>query len=81
MDQRLAGVEGQLDNADTIYGNVRRIGSPDLNVPFDRVSRRHHVIAPQPGEYIDGVARKYVKHQNKGARFAVRVNRAEEGDL
>jgi hypothetical protein len=81
MEPRLAGVEGQLDNADTIYRNVLQIGSPDLNVPFGRVSRRHNVIPTQLREYIDGVARKYVKHQNKGVRFAVRVNRAEEGDL
>ncbi|CAM3586875.1 hypothetical protein SMNI109538_01670 [Smaragdicoccus niigatensis] len=81
MEERLAVVEGQLDNADTIYRNVLRTGSPGLDVPFGRNSRRHKVATTPLGEYIDRVMRRNVMHRNESAGSPVWVTRAEEGDL
>lgn len=81
MEERLAVVEGQLDSADTIYRNVLPTGSPGLDVPFGRNSRRHNVAPTQLGEYIDRVMRRNGKHRKESARLPVWVTRAEEGDL
>ena len=78
--RRLADFEGQLDSAITINRNARQIGSPDPVASIGRKLRQHDVATVGLREYIEPVGRKYDKHQNNGERFAVWVNRAEEGE-
>ncbi|MCV7091361.1 nitrite/sulfite reductase [Mycobacterium interjectum] len=56
-------------------------GSLGLDSGFGRKLRQHKVTSDELGDYIDRVARNFIKHRNNGERFAQWVVRAEEGDL
>ena len=56
-------------------------GSLGLDSGFGRKLRQHKVTSDDLGDYIDRVARNFIKHRSKGERFAQWVVRADEGDL
>ncbi|MGA3254602.1 MAG: nitrite/sulfite reductase [Mycobacterium sp.] len=56
-------------------------GSLGLDSGFGRKLRQHKVTSDELGDYIDRVARNFIKHRSKGERFAQWVVRADEGDL
>ncbi|KPN46481.1 nitrite/sulfite reductase [Mycobacterium intracellulare] len=56
-------------------------GSLGLDIGFGRKLRQHKVTSDELGNYIDRVVRNFLKHRNKGERFAQWAIRAEEGDL
>jgi sulfite reductase (ferredoxin) len=56
-------------------------GSLGLDSGFGRKLRQHKVTSDELGDYIDRVARNFIKHRSKGERFAQWAVRADEGDL
>jgi len=56
-------------------------GSLGLDSGFGRKLRQHKVTSDELGDYIDRVARNFVKQRNSGERFAQWAIRADEGDL
>jgi sulfite reductase (ferredoxin) len=56
-------------------------GSLGLDSGFGRKLRQHKVTSDELGDYIERVARNFLKHRNDGERFAQWAIRAEEGDL
>jgi sulfite reductase (ferredoxin) len=56
-------------------------GSLGLDSGFGRKLRQHKVTSDELGDYIERVARNFVKHRTEGERFAQWAIRADEGDL
>jgi sulfite reductase (ferredoxin) len=56
-------------------------GSLGLDSGFGRKLRQHKVTSDELGDYIDRVARNFIKHRSKGERFAQWAVRADEADL
>ena len=56
-------------------------GSLGLDSGFGRKLRQHKVTSDELGDYIERVARNFVKHRAEGERFAQWAIRADEGDL
>jgi sulfite reductase (ferredoxin) len=56
-------------------------GSLGLDSGFGRKLRQHKVTSDELGDYIERVARNFLKHRNDGERFAQWAIRAEEADL
>jgi sulfite reductase (ferredoxin) len=56
-------------------------GSLGLDSGFGRKLRQHKVTSDELGDYIERVARNFVKQRNSGERFAQWAVRADEGDL
>jgi sulfite reductase (ferredoxin) len=56
-------------------------GSLGLDSGFGRKLRQHKVTSDELGDYIDRVARNFVKQRSEGERFAEWAVRADEGDL
>jgi sulfite reductase (ferredoxin) len=56
-------------------------GSLGLDSGFGRKLRQHKITSDELGDYIDRVARNFVKYRNAGERFAQWAMRAEEDDL
>jgi sulfite reductase (ferredoxin) len=79
------GFKGQMvddGNGNSVEGfQVHLGGSLGLDSGFGRKLRQHKVTSDELGDYIDRVARNFVKHRNDGERFAQWALRAEEGDL
>jgi sulfite reductase (ferredoxin) len=79
------GFKGQMvddGNGNSVEGfQVHLGGSLGLDSGFGRKLRQHKVTSDELGDYIDRVARNFVKHRNDGERFAQWALRADEGDL
>ncbi|OBK19455.1 nitrite/sulfite reductase [Mycobacterium asiaticum] len=79
------GFKGQMvDDGDgnSVEGfQVHLGGSLGLDSGFGRKLRQHKVTSDELGDYIERVARNFVKHRNEGERFAQWAIRAEEDDL
>ena len=79
------GFKGQMvDDGEggTVEGfQVHLGGSLGLDSGFGRKLRQHKVTSDELGDYIDRVARNFVKHRTEGERFAQWAVRADEGDL
>jgi len=79
------GFKGQMvDDGEggTVEGfQVHLGGSLGLDSGFGRKLRQHKVTSDELGDYIDRVARNFVKHRTEGERFAQWAIRADEGDL
>lgn len=79
------GFKGQMvDDGEggTVEGfQVHLGGSLGLDSGFGRKLRQHKVTSDELGDYIDRVARNFVKHRVEGERFAQWAIRADEGDL
>jgi sulfite reductase (ferredoxin) len=56
-------------------------GSLGLDSGFGRKLRQHKVTSEELGDYIDRVARNFVKYRDAGERFAQWAMRADEDDL
>ncbi|MGB8390688.1 nitrite/sulfite reductase [Mycobacterium sp.] len=56
-------------------------GSLGLDSGFGRKLRQHKVTSDELGDYIDRVARNFLKHRGAGERFAQWAIRADEDDL
>jgi sulfite reductase (ferredoxin) len=56
-------------------------GSLGLDSGFGRKLRQHKVTSEELGDYIDRVARNFVKYRGAGERFAQWAMRADEDDL
>jgi sulfite reductase (ferredoxin) len=56
-------------------------GSLGLDSGFGRKLRQHKVTSEELGDYIERVVRNFLKHRNRGERFAQWAIRADEGDL
>ncbi|QNJ91493.1 nitrite/sulfite reductase [Mycolicibacterium fluoranthenivorans] len=56
-------------------------GSLGLDSGFGRKLRQHKVLSSELGEYIERVARNFVKQREPGERFAQWAVRADEADL
>lgn len=56
-------------------------GSLGLDSGFGRKLRQHKVTSDELGDYIERVARNFVKYRNAGERFAQWAMRANEDDL
>ncbi|MBW0016041.1 MAG: nitrite/sulfite reductase [Mycobacterium sp.] len=56
-------------------------GSLGVDSGFGRKLRQHKVTSDELGDYIERVARNFLKHRSDGERFAQWVVRAEEDDL
>jgi sulfite reductase (ferredoxin) len=56
-------------------------GSLGLDSGFGRKLRQHKVLASELGDYIDRVARNFIKQRHDGERFATWALRADEADL
>jgi sulfite reductase (ferredoxin) len=79
------GFKGQMvDDGEgrTVEGfQVHLGGSLGLDSGFGRKLRQHKVTSDELGDYIERVARNFVKHRTEGERFAQWAIRADEGDL
>ena len=79
------GFKGQMvDDGEggTVEGfQVHLGGSLGLDSGFGRKLRQHKVTSDELGDYIERVARNFVKHRTEGERFAQWAVRADEGDL
>ncbi len=79
------GFKGQMvDDGEggTVEGfQVHLGGSLGLDSGFGRKLRQHKVTSDELGDYIDRVARNFVKHRTEGERVAQWAIRADEGDL
>jgi sulfite reductase (ferredoxin) len=79
------GFKGQMvddGEGNSVEGfQVHLGGSLGLDSGFGRKLRQHKVTSDELGDYIDRVARNFVKHRNDGERFAQWALRAEEADL
>lgn len=79
------GLKGQMvDDGDggSVEGfQVHLGGSLGLDSGFGRKLRQHKVNSDELGDYIERVARNFVKHRNDGERFAQWAIRADEDDL
>ncbi|MGH3724132.1 MAG: nitrite/sulfite reductase [Mycobacterium sp.] len=79
------GFKGQMvDDGDgnSVEGfQVHLGGSLGLDSGFGRKLRQHKVTSTELGDYIDRVARNFVKQRTDGERFAQWAVRAEEADL
>lgn len=79
------GFKGQMvdDGAgNSVEGfQVHLGGSLGLDSGFGRKLRQHKVTSTELGDYIDRVARNFVKQRTHGERFAQWAVRAEEADL
>jgi len=79
------GFKGQMvDDGEggTVEGfQVHLGGSLGLDSGFGRKLRQHKVTSDELGDYIDRLARNFVKHRTEGERFAQWAIRADEGDL
>jgi sulfite reductase (ferredoxin) len=79
------GFKGQMvddGNGNSVEGfQVHLGGSLGLDSGFGRKLRQHKVTSDELADYIDRVARNFVKHRNDGERFAQWALRAEEADL
>ncbi|MFV0495839.1 nitrite/sulfite reductase [Mycobacterium sp.] len=56
-------------------------GSLGVDSGFGRKLRQHKVTSAELGDYIERVARNFLKHRNDGERFAQWAVRADEDDL
>jgi len=52
-----------------------------LDSGFGRKLRQHKVLASELGDYIDRVARNFIKQRHDGERFATWALRADDADL
>jgi sulfite reductase (ferredoxin) len=79
------GFKGQMvddGEGNSVEGfQVHLGGSLGLDSGFGRKLRQHKVTSDELGDYIDRVARNFVKHRTEGERFAQWAVRADEGDL
>jgi sulfite reductase (ferredoxin) len=79
------GFKGQMvddGEGNSVEGfQVHLGGSLGLDSGFGRKLRQHKVTSDELGDYIDRVARNFVKHRAEGERFAQWAVRADEGDL
>ena len=79
------GFKGQMvddGEGNSVEGfQVHLGGSLGLDSGFGRKLRQHKVTSDELGDYIDRVARNFVKHRTEGERFAQWAIRADEGDL
>ncbi|MBY0443184.1 MAG: nitrite/sulfite reductase, partial [Mycobacteriaceae bacterium] len=79
------GFKGQMvddGNGNSVEGfQVHLGGSLGLDSGFGRKLRQHKVMSQELGDYIERVARNFVKQRNKGERFATWALRADEADL
>jgi sulfite reductase (ferredoxin) len=79
------GFKGQMvDDGDgkPVEGfQVHLGGSLGLDSGFGRKLRQHKVTSDELGDYIERVARNFLKHRHEGERFAQWAVRAEEDDL
>ncbi|GBG39903.1 nitrite/sulfite reductase [Mycobacterium montefiorense] len=79
------GFKGQMvddGNGNSVEGfQVHLGGSLGLDSGFGRKLRQHKVTSDELGDYIDRVARNFLKHRDSGERFAQWAVRADEADL
>jgi len=79
------GFKGQViedgDGGHTEGFQVHLGGSLGLDSGFGRKLRQHKVTTAELGDYIERVARNFVKQRDTGERFAQWVLRADEEDL
>ena len=79
------GFKGQVvqdnDGRDAEGFQVHLGGSLGQDSCFGRKLRQHKVLSHELGDYIDRVARNFVKQRHEGERFATWAMRADEADL
>jgi sulfite reductase (ferredoxin) len=79
------GLKGQMvddGHGGSVEGfQVHLGGSLGLDSGFGRKLRQHKVTSEELGDYIDRVARNFVKYRGAGERFAQWAMRADEDDL